>query len=147
MGAKKGVAVRFANGCSAVYAVTAGTVFEVNQAASIPFAPLPVPPPAPAVRDRVSSRLTSCGRCVAARHVTLERLPHCQAPPAQAAGGRAAWDALSDAGKGGVIAVIVIVSIVICGLVGFLSFMYVRERRGAPVFTKLDEVRCGWGIA
>lgn len=51
-----------------------------------------------------------------------------------------ARDALGDGGKIAVTVVVVLAAVVLLAF-GFMYYMYRRERKGLPVFTKLEEVR------
>lgn len=54
---------------------------------------------------------------------------------------RSDWDKLSDSSKGGVIFAIVVGVLLILCFCSCVVYMAVRERRGEPVFSKLEEVR------
>lgn len=54
---------------------------------------------------------------------------------------------LSDSTKITIIVVVVVVGSLLLCLCGLLFYMYRRERRGEPLFTKLEEVRAWTDLA
>lgn len=142
MGQKTGIAVQFAKGCSAIYAVAAGLVFNASQTTSIPNIPIPVPAP---VQD---NSVSAAGAPAPV---------HCWQPPVREgsdprggsrsaarvaySSGRCVVQGLSKTAE----TVIIVVCVVIGGgflcLCGALYYMYKRERRGEPLFSRLEEVR------
>lgn len=126
--------MRFGGGCSALYAVTAGIVFNVTQKTSVPFVPIAPASPPPTVR-RISVADT---RLIFLFHA----VPLCKFAPLHVhLALPAPQDELNKTAKLVIIVVVVVIGTLFLCMCGALYYMYRRERQGEPVFSKLEEAR------